>query len=94
MLTIVFIDVVITLGMTLIGFMLGFLLALAGLPEWLLWAMPAWFGCSMPAFRLFAGYGQAEPVTNSRRGRRPGQPQRPIASHPRRREPAFEDLYP
>lgn len=90
MILIVFVDLVITLGLWGVGWMLGFVLVLAGLPHWLLWFIPAWFGCSMPAARLMLGY----PDLPSRRGGRPGHAQPPIASHPRRREPRLEDLYP
>lgn len=85
------IDLAISLGLTLVGAMLGFVLVLAGLPAWLLWLLPAWFGGSMLVCRfILGGYGRAR----SRPGRRPGHAQRPIAAHRRGREPQLEDIYP
>lgn len=88
MILLIVLDLVITAGMALVGLMLGFVLVLAGLPEWLLWAIPTWFGCAMPLYRLAVGY------PSFRRGRRPDHPQRPIAVQKRRREPRLEDIYP
>lgn len=84
---------VICAGLGLVGLLVGVLLVLAGLPEWLLWAMPVWFGVVMPALGLLIGAAAGD-LPRSRPGRRPDHPQRPIAPHPRGREPKLEDLYP
>lgn len=94
MLLLIAVDLIITLGWIYSGLLLAFLLVLAGLPEWLLFWIPAFFGCFMPAHRICVGYRAV--LSPSRRAGRPDRSQPAPANQQRRRElPRLgEDLYP